>query len=114
MAKSTTKKARGKTAKKKATKKAPRKKARPAKKKATKASLAKVKTKNNAKSREAKQQAFKKKAATAPRRKPLALEIDPDVLEFIDAIERFKKSHARPFPSWSEILYVVRDLGYSK
>ena len=30
------------------------------------------------------------------------------------AIERFKKSHARPFPSWSEILYVVRDLGYRK
>lgn len=65
-------------------------------------------------SRLAKQQAFKTRAHKTPRRKPLALEVDPDVLEFIDAIERFKKSHARPFPSWSEILYVVRELGYRK
>jgi hypothetical protein len=44
---------------------------------------------------------------------PLA-EVDADALEFIAAIDRFKKQHGRPFPSWSEILLVVRQLGYKR
>lgn len=44
---------------------------------------------------------------------PLA-EIDADALEFIAAIDRFKKEHARPFPSWSEVLLIVRQLGYRR
>src|SRR5688572_7999680 len=44
---------------------------------------------------------------------PLA-EVDADALEFIAAIDRFKKEHARPFPSWSEILLIVRQLGYKR
>jgi hypothetical protein len=44
---------------------------------------------------------------------PLA-EVDADALEFIAAIDRFKKEHGRPFPSWSEILLVVRQLGYKR
>jgi hypothetical protein len=42
------------------------------------------------------------------------LEVDPDVMEFIGAIDRFKKAHSRPFPSWSEVLHVLRQLGYRK
>lgn len=42
---------------------------------------------------------------------PLA-EIDADALEFIEAIDRFKKQNGRPFPSWSEVLMVLRQLGY--
>ena len=41
-------------------------------------------------------------------------DVDEDVLEFIAAIEDFKQTHSRPFPSWSEILRVVRDLGYER
>jgi hypothetical protein len=44
---------------------------------------------------------------------PLA-EIDADALEFIEAIDHFKKQHGRPFPSWSEVLMVLRQLGYSR
>ena len=44
---------------------------------------------------------------------PLA-EVDADALEFIAAIERFKRQHARPFPSWSEVLLVLRQLGYRR
>jgi hypothetical protein len=44
---------------------------------------------------------------------PLA-EVDADVLEFIEALDRFKKQHGRPFPSWSEVLLVVRQLGYTR
>ncbi|MFY9342139.1 MAG: hypothetical protein WAT39_06610 [Planctomycetota bacterium] len=44
---------------------------------------------------------------------PLA-ECDAEALEFIAAIDRFKKEHARPFPSWSEILLIVRRLGYTR
>ena len=42
---------------------------------------------------------------------PLA-EVDAEVLEFIEALDRFKKQNGRPFPSWSEVLLVVRQLGY--
>jgi|GEM_PF-5751110 len=62
---------------------------------------------------------------TAPTAGPLALvgsgeflpamaEVDADVLEFIAAIDTFKKQHGRPFPSWSEVLLIVRQLGYKR
>ena len=63
--------------------------------------------------------AAKKKANFAAKKKkvsrtPPNLEVDPEVLEFIDAIAKYKKSHNRPFPSYSETLYVLRSLGYTK
>jgi hypothetical protein len=48
------------------------------------------------------------------RSNPLGLEIDAEVMEFIAALDRFKKDHGRPFPSWSEVLHVLRALGYQK
>jgi hypothetical protein len=45
---------------------------------------------------------------------PIDHDIDPEVLEFISAIESYRLAHARPFPSWSEVLHVVRQLGYRK
>ena len=60
----------------------------------------------------------KKIGATAKKKKisrvPPNLEIDPEVLEFIEAIDKYKKKHNRPFPSWSEVLYVFRKIGYKK
>ena len=45
---------------------------------------------------------------------PQLAEVDAEALEFIAAIDRFKKEHGRPFPSWSEILLIVRRLGYKR
>ena len=45
---------------------------------------------------------------------PPMAEIDADALEFIEAIDRFKKQHGRPFPNWSEVLMVLRSLGYRR
>ena len=38
----------------------------------------------------------------------------PEVLEFIQAIDDYKRLNNRPFPNWSEILDVVKSLGYEK
>ena len=48
------------------------------------------------------------------RSSPLLAEVDHEALEFIAAIDRFKKENGRPFPSWSEILLIVRQLGYKR
>ena len=45
---------------------------------------------------------------------PPMAEVDTDVLEFIAAIDRFKQEHGRPFPNWSEVLMVVKQLGYRR
>lgn len=41
-------------------------------------------------------------------------EMPPDVLEFIHAIDVYKRVNQRPFPSWSEILVIVKSLGYAR
>lgn len=48
------------------------------------------------------------------RSSPSLAEVDAEALEFIAAIDRFKKENGRPFPSWSEVLLVVRQLGYKR
>jgi hypothetical protein len=35
-------------------------------------------------------------------------------LEFLHAMEDYKQKHNRPFPTWSEVLGVLRELGYVK
>ena len=41
-------------------------------------------------------------------------EMPAEVLEFITAIDEYKRLHRRPFPTWSEVLEVLRALGYRK
>ncbi|PIE23155.1 MAG: hypothetical protein CSA62_08945 [Planctomycetota bacterium] len=55
-----------------------------------------------------------KKAAKKPIRKGPQTEVDEDVLEFISALDAYKKEKNRPFPTWSEVLLVLRQLGYRK
>ena len=38
----------------------------------------------------------------------------PDEIEFMKAIDDYKRRSGRPFPTWSEVLEVIRDLGYRK
>lgn len=37
-----------------------------------------------------------------------------ELLEFVLAIDEYKRVNNRPFPSWSEVFEVIRYLGYRK
>jgi hypothetical protein len=37
-----------------------------------------------------------------------------DEVEFMMAMERYKRKHRRPFPTWHEVLQVLLALGYRK
>ena len=37
-----------------------------------------------------------------------------EVIEFITAIDDYKRKHGRPFPSWSEVFDVLKGLGYRR
>lgn len=39
-------------------------------------------------------------------------EVTTEVLDFIKALDDYKKSKNRPFPTWSEVLEVLKQLGY--
>jgi len=41
-------------------------------------------------------------------------EMPPDVIEFITAIDDYKRSNRRPFPTWSEVLEILKGLGYGR
>jgi hypothetical protein len=34
--------------------------------------------------------------------------------EFLMAIDQYKRANARPFPSWTEVLEIIKALGYRK
>ena len=34
--------------------------------------------------------------------------------EFVMAIDRYKQTNARPFPTWTEVLEVIKAMGYRK
>lgn len=40
--------------------------------------------------------------------------LKPDELEFINAINAYKQAYNKPFPTWSEVLHILRALGYRK
>jgi hypothetical protein len=40
--------------------------------------------------------------------------VDDETLDFIQAIERFKAERNRAFPSWTDVLNVLKGLGYEK
>jgi hypothetical protein len=41
-------------------------------------------------------------------------EMSADVVEFITAMDEYKRRQRRPFPNWSEVLEVVKKLGYTR
>lgn len=47
---------------------------------------------------------------------PTCSELDygPDEVEFMLAMERYRREHRRRFPTCSEVLAVVKSLGYRK
>ena len=50
----------------------------------------------------------KKATATKPDEMPA------EVIEFIQAIDAYKRVNQRPFPNWSEVLEIVKSLGYNR
>ena len=40
--------------------------------------------------------------------------LEPDVLEFINAVNTFKSVNQKPFPTWTEIFKILISLGYRK
>ena len=56
-----------------------------------------------------------KKARTDPSAAPTSpTELSSEALEFINAIDKYKRQRGRPFPSWSEVYEIVKSLGYHK
>jgi len=54
---------------------------------------------------------------SAKRRSPKEPEPDPELMElertqFLRAMDRYKRKTGKTFPSWSEVLDVLRDLGW--
>ncbi len=41
-------------------------------------------------------------------------EISGELLEFVMAIDEYKRVNERPFPSWTEIFEIIHFLGYRK
>ncbi len=42
------------------------------------------------------------------------LDYSPDQLEFLRAVERYRREHCRPFPTLIEVLRVAESLGYRR
>jgi hypothetical protein len=41
-------------------------------------------------------------------------QMSDEQFEFLMAIDQYKKSNSRPFPTWTEVLEVIKALGYRK
>lgn len=41
-------------------------------------------------------------------------EMDGDLLEFVKAIDHYKREHRRQFPSWGEVLHVLKSMGFRR
>ena len=65
-----------------------------------------------------KKTASKKTSRTSASRKKAVTtrpdEMGDEVMEFITAIDDYKRRHERPFPNWSEVLEILKGLGYRK
>jgi hypothetical protein len=51
---------------------------------------------------------------TEDRRSAEEGEMSDEQFEFLMAIDQYKRSNQKPFPSWTEVLEVIKALGYRK
>ena len=54
------------------------------------------------------------KRRTDDRRNAEEGEMSDEQMEFLQAIDQYKRKNARPFPTWTEVLEVIKALGYRK
>ena len=55
-----------------------------------------------------------RKSPSVERVSKFSTAVNSETMEFIRAIEKFKAEKRRAFPSWSEILTIVKELGYKR
>ncbi|MAG57300.1 MAG: hypothetical protein CMJ83_13485 [Planctomycetes bacterium] len=55
-----------------------------------------------------------KSTKPSERKSRFSTAVDEEALEFIKAIEEYKALKERPFPSWTEVIQVIKALGYRK
>ena len=48
------------------------------------------------------------------RKSKFSTAVGEEALDFIKAIEDYKAAKERPFPSWTEVLQIVKSIGYRK
>ncbi|NRA96554.1 MAG: hypothetical protein HRU14_10140 [Planctomycetes bacterium] len=48
------------------------------------------------------------------RKSKFSTAVGEEALDFIKAIEDYKAAKERPFPSWTEVLQIVKAIGYRK
>jgi hypothetical protein len=53
-------------------------------------------------------------AGAATTEESIAEELGEEVLEFLRAIDDYRRLHGRPFPTWTEVLRILHGLGYRK
>ena len=46
--------------------------------------------------------------------KNVGADLSREEVEFALAMDRYKRDHSRPFPTWHEVLAVLKSLGYEK
>lgn len=55
-----------------------------------------------------------RRQGSRPARSLNQYDMSPDVLEFVNAVNRFRESSGNRFPSAGDILQILEDLGYEK
>ena len=63
--------------------------------------------------------ASKSNSATGQVKKPerrsrFSTPVEEEAMEFIQAVEAYKAEKGRSFPSWTEVLGILKSLGYRK
>jgi len=49
-----------------------------------------------------------------PERRINEYPLEEEELEFINAVNHYKTKYNKPFPTWSEILHILKSIGYEK
>jgi hypothetical protein len=49
-----------------------------------------------------------------PERRINEYPLTDEELDFINAVNHYKQKYNKPFPTWSEILHILKSLGYEK
>ena len=74
------------------------------------------KTKATSKAKSGKKSAEKAAGeGTGDKKRPISPpEMSQELIDFITAIDSYKRVNQRPFPSWGEVLEVLKSLGYER
>lgn len=58
--------------------------------------------------------AQRKRSVPVERKSRFSTAVDGEAMEFIKSIEDYKTKKGRSFPSWTEVLLIIKSMGYRK